>query len=748
MACLLLLLDGACQHSGSDAGEGTGGRGGGSAVGGHTGGGGGVAGSGGVAASGGSAAGGASGGAGGRGGAGSGGNGGGGGSAGGGGVAGADGSAAGGATGGAIGTGGASVSGGAGGRGGTGGGSTGSGGAGATGGGTAGAGGRGGASGGGGAGGAGTLDGGITNGAIYVSPSGDDANPATLAQPIKTLAKAQALVRALNATMTSDITVYLRAGTYPLTSTVTFANADSGKNGFYVKYVAYPSERPLFTGGQPITGWKVSDATNNIYSASGITSNFRQLYVNGMKAIRARSPNLGANGAANFNRISGYDKTAHNVQVASSYVSNWNNLTKVEMHYMINWTDNVLRLASYTTSGSTAYLKFQNTEDAILYARPYPQLGMTTTGMSQCFYFENALEFLDQPGEWYLDETARVLYYKPRTGEDMTTATVVAPMVETLLAVNGTSTSDQAAYLWFQGLTFAHSTYLRPSQSGFLDGQAGQYNVAATTDNKQYVGRPAAGVSVTNANHIHFERNMFAQMAATGLDFISGTHDDMIIGNVFTDIGGNGVSVGKFVEDETTEFHVAYNPSDKNEICTNDTIKDNYINNVTTEIQGACGIACGYPKQIDIEHNEVAIANYTGISVGFGWTATANAMTGNKINYNNIHHISNILADGSAIYTLSNQGTGSQIEYNYLHDFSQATWADYQIGGLYLDEQTSGYTVSNNVSVNAPTSILQNKNGSNSVSPLMTSGSSIISAAGIEAAYVDIKNLTVPVPTF
>jgi hypothetical protein len=743
IACLFLFLEGSCQNSVGGASGGTGGHAGGAATGGQVGGGGTNAGTGGTTGIGGTATGGSSAGNGGRGGASAVG-----GSAGGivavtGGTTGTGGSTSGGATGGSIGLGGGTFGGG--------GKSTGSGGM-ATGGGVAGAGGRGGATGGttgvGGVGGAGTPDGGVTNGAVYVSPGGDDSNPGTLAEPVKTLAKAQDLVRALNGTMTSDITVYLRAGTYPLTSTVTFANPDSGKNGFYVKYMAYPGERPLITGGLPITGWKVSDATNGIYSASGITSSFRQLYVNGVKAIRARSPNLGANGAANFNRISGFDKTAHNVQVASSYVSNWNNLTKVEMHYMINWTDNVLRLASYTTSGSTANLKFQSAEDAILYARPYPQLGMTTTGKQQCFYFENALEFLDQPGEWYLDETAKVLYYKPRTGEDMTTATVVAPMVETLLAVNGTSTSDQAAYLWFQGLTFAHSTYLRPSQYGFLDGQAGQYNVAATTDNKQYVGRPAAGVSVTNANHLHFERNMFAQMAATGLDFISGTHDDLIIGNVFTDIGGNGVSVGKFVADETTEFHVAYNPTDKNEICTNDTIKDNYINNVTTEIQGACGIACGYPKQIDIEHNEVAVANYTGISVGFGWTATANAMTGNKINYNNIHNISNILADGSAIYTLSNQGTGSQIEYNYIHDFSQATWADYQIGGLYLDEQTSGYTVSNNVSVNAPTSILQNKNGSNSVSALLTSGSSIISAAGIEAAYADIKTMTMPVPVF
>ena len=195
---------------------------------------------------------------------------------------------------------------------------------------------------------------------------------------------------------------------------------------------------------------------------------------NSVKAIRARLPNLGANGAANFNHVIGADKTNHNVQVASSYVSNWGNLTEVEMHYMNNWSDNVLRIASSTTSGSTTTLKFQSTEDAIFFVRPYPQLGMTTNGKTQCFYFENAKEFLDQAGEWYLDETANVPCYKPRTGEDMTTATVVAPMLETVLSVNGTSTSNQAGNLWFQGLTFAHSTHLRPSQYGFLDGQAGQ----------------------------------------------------------------------------------------------------------------------------------------------------------------------------------------------------------------------------------------------------------------------------------
>jgi len=234
------------------------------------------------------------------------------------------------------------------------------------------------------------------------------------------------------------------------------------------------------------------------------------------------------------------------------------------------WADNVMRIASITSAGGTASIKVQSPENMI-FGRPNPAFFPS----QMRFYFENAYELLDQPGEWYLDETTNVLYYKPRSGEDMTTATVIAPVVETLLSVNGTSTSDQASYLWFQALTFAHSNYLRASQYGFLDAQAGLYNLTAPGNNAQTVGRPAAAVTVTNANHIHFERNLFTQMASTALDFTSGTHDDLIIGNAFTDIGATAIALGKFVVDEKTDYHTPYNPTDKNDICTRDTIKDN-----------------------------------------------------------------------------------------------------------------------------------------------------------------------------
>ena len=668
-----------------------------------------------------------------------------------GGVSGTGGSASGGhsgsggtASGGVSGTGGSGGSGGAAGHAGSGGAAGASGHGGASGG-TGGAVGSGGTTGTGGAAGGG---GGAAGGTLYVSPTGNDSNPGTTAQPLRTVGKARDLVRGMTAGMTADITVYLRGGTYQQTSTLAFTNADSGQNGHYVKYLAYTGEQPILTGGAPITGWTAG--SNGIYTASGITTPFRQLYVNGVKAIRARNPNLGTNGSFAFNRLTGADNTNQNIQVASSEVSSWNNFTKVEMHIMTGWGDSTVRLASTTTTGSTAYLKIQSPESTILFVRPFPHLGGQFGGFTKhCYYFENALELLDQPGEWYLDEGKGVLSYKPRSGEEMSTAVVVAPMVETVVSIAGTSTTSQTGYLWFQGLTFAHSTYMRPSQSGFLDGQAGQYNITATSDNKQTVGRPAAGVSVMNANHIHFERNIFTQMGGTGLDFISGTNNDTIIGNVVADIAGNGISIGKFTASDTTEYHVPYNPSDKNEICTSDTIKDNYIHNVTTEFQGGTGIAAGYPKQVDIEHNEIGYANYTGISVGYGWTSTTNAMSNNYINYNNIHHVTQIMADGAALYTLSNQQPASQMEYNYLHDYGTSQWADYGDQGIYLDEQTSGYTIAHNAMVNAPTNVAQNNTGTNTVTDNPASNSSsVISTAGIEASYADIKTTTIPVPSF
>lgn len=537
-----------------------------------------------------------------------------------------------------------------------------------------------------------------TQSIYYVSPTGSDNNNGTSTlTPFKTITKAQSVVRTINSNMTGDIIIYLREGTYQVTSTLNFDNSDSGTNGYRVIYKNYTGETPVIDGGQVLSGtWSLYDANKNIYALTGVTQRFRQLYVNEKKAIRARTPNLGVAGmnSPNFNRITAFDKTNKTLSVASSQVSNWDNFTKVEMHLMQNWTDNIIRLSSYSISSSNAVLKFQTTEEDVLFQRPYPLIEL-----NQCYYFENAYEFIDAEGEWYLNESTNTLYYKPRSGETLSNAIVSVPMVETIVKLAGTSTSNQMHHVTFKGITFQKSTYMRPSDYGFLDAQAGQYTTYATPSNQQYIGRPAAGVLVQCANNICFEGNTFRNMAATGLDFFYGTHDDMINGNIFYEIGGNAISLGKFTQDESTEFHIAYNPSDTNEICTNDTIINNYITNSTTEFEGACGIAAGYPKNARIEHNEVTNVNYTGISIGYGWTRVVNAMSNNNVNFNNVHEIDKVLCDAGGLYTLSNQ-TPSYMMNNYIHDYPSPVWGDYGSASIYIDQDTMGYHIYDNVIMN------------------------------------------------
>ena len=599
-----------------------------------------------------------------------------------------------------------------------------------------------------------------TQATFYVSPKGSDSNKGTEESPFRTIEQAKKAVRAINGTMTGDIEVILRAGTYALPSTVSFDEGDGGKDGHYVRYKAYEGEHPLISGGMPITGWKIHDKDKNIWKAEGIDSRFRQIYVNNKKGIRARMPNFKDNGDHNFFRLNKVDSTGSAFLLNNSDIgeANWGNLDKVEIHLMIAWSENILRASKITNQGYVSKFEPQDPERTRLFRRKYPMLGtafMSNPPKQQVYYLENAYEFMDVPGEWYLDEQEKVLYYKAEEGEDMQKATVVAPRINTLFSVLGKDTKNKVGYMSFEGLTFAHSNYLRPSDEGFLDLQAGMFNVDVAdrgmlNSNEFWLWRPDAGFRVENAHHLLVSGCMFTQMAATGLDFVSGTNDDLIQGNVFYELGAAGIMIGKFSQDSTTEIHIPYNPTDKDEISTRDTIRYNLVTHVTNEHQGAVGIGAGYPRYIVIENNEVSYTNYSGISVGFGWTKEQTAMTNNKINKNNIHHIARLLCDSGPIYTLSNQGTDSEIKENYLHDYGTPEWADYWVLPIYLDEGSSGFAVENNSYSNSPSGVGKNAPGYFTENNNGGFIASVADAAGLQGDYKGMGDWVnyVPLPDF
>ncbi|WP_055711904.1 RICIN domain-containing protein [Streptomyces torulosus] len=566
---------------------------------------------------------------------------------------------------------------------------------------------------------------------FYVDPvNGSDGNSGTsTAAAFKTIQAAKAAVRAVNANMSDDIVVNLRGGTYPLTAPIAFGTSDSGTNGHTVVYQAYNGETPVITGGKAITGWTA--ASGGEYKAPVGGLDFRQLYVNGVRATRARFPDIGSD----F-QLQGSDKTNKLLKVLSSQVSNWDQLSKVEMMLETQWGESYLRLKSISSSNATANVSIQDHEAGILFPRPYPILASGSP-----LHFENAHEFLNEPGEFYVDTAAQTVYYKPRPGEDMSTATVQAPTLETLFDIKGTSLDSPAHDLRFSGLTFTGTTWMEATDNGYLNGQGGNYNTSADTSNNQYVGRPPAGVQASYADRLSLTGNTFTQMGATALDLHHGVHAGTVTGNVIHDIAGNGIMVGKF-SDPTVEFHTVYNPptspagEDAREVVKNVTVKNNLITRVGEDYVGTAGINAGFVNSTTIDHNDISDTPWAGVSLGWGWQSAANALGDNSVSYNRIGNVMNRLCDAAGIYHLSND-PGTVFNGNYIHDVVRTPSAcTSAVSGIYLDEGSNNMTLSNNVLSRTDGFINQNRNGTSvTLTDNRTSGDAVIKASGLEPAY-------------
>jgi hypothetical protein len=370
--------------------------------------------------------------------------------------------------------------------------------------------------------------------------------------------------------------------------------------------------------------------------------------------------------------------------------------------------------------GDSVRLTFFQPESRIQSEHPWPAPWISSETGNSAFYLVNAIAFLDEPGEWFLDLKNRKLYYYPRPGENLSTATVIAPRLETLVKMEGTI-DHPVSNVSFKGISFAHTSWLRPSREGHVPHQAGLYMLDAyklkipgtpdkkTLENQAWVGRPAAAVNVSYANNTRFEGCRFEHLASTGVDYYKGTHRNSINGNVFKDIGGSAILAGLY-SDESTEVHLPYNPKDEREICTALVISNNLINDVTNEDWGTVGIGAGYVRDIRIEHNDISEISYTGISLGWGWTRTISAMRNNRVVNNNIHHYAKHMYDVAGIYTLSAQ-PGTLISGNRVDSAYKAPYAHLPSHWFYIytDEGSSYMTITNNWTPSEK--YLQNANG-------------------------------------
>lgn len=463
----------------------------------------------------------------------------------------------------------------------------------------------------------------------------------------------------------------------------------------------------VITGGVQIKGWRKQGKLwmADVPEWNGRPLEFRQIWVNGRKAVRARD-------VADFEqmwRIRGMDKEKEELYVPAAAIRKVLHARQVEMVLHEMWCVANLRVKDIKVQGDSAAITFHNPESHIHFMHPWPSPMVTTNGHNSAFYLTNAKELLDTPGEWYLDTKEQRLYYMPLPGEDMRTAEVEVPALETLLKVEGTP-DEPVSYVTFKGITFRHATWLRPSIMGHAPLQAGMYMIEAykirpqisrpngdhKLDNQGWVGRPAAAVEVNAANWVQFKNCTFEHCASTALDYHTFIKEGRIDNCTFSDIGGSAILAGSFGP-EGHEAHLPYTPADMRSICTGLQILNNRIDDAANEDWGCLGIGAGFVRDIRIEHNEISNVSYTGISMGWGWNQQTCAMANNVVRGNYIHHYARHMYDTAGIYTLGSQ-PHTFIEENvvsdiytpgYVHDPEHWFY-------LYTDEGSSYITVRNN----------------------------------------------------
>ena len=470
---------------------------------------------------------------------------------------------------------------------------------------------------------------------ITLSPAG----------PIKTLAQARDAARAQRRSgTTGPITITIRAGTYFLPDTLILGPEDSD-----TIWEAAHGEHPIISGGRIISGWKKTSGA--AWTADAPGPYFHQLFVNGNRATRARTPNSG------FLRFDGSGTPNQPLRLhfhGNDIKQQWAGQPDVEVVGFMAWSDFRVPILSLDKASHLA------------------ELGSTQNAANENnarYFIENAPDALDSPGEWYLDRGTQKVSYIPLKGENMQRAQVIAAGLQQLISLQGRPESNAfVRNVIFRGLTFAHADWNTGPQ-GYFDLQAAM---------------PASSaVTALGAENLRIERCTFAHSGGYALELGRGSKHNQISANEFSDLGAGAIKIGE----------PNLQPNDARQNYEN-IISDNQIHDLGLVYAGGVGIWVLQSSRNQIIHNDIHDLYYTAISVGWTWGYAQNQSSGNLIAFNNIHAIGkDMLSDMGGIYTLGVQ-PGTIIQNNLIHDVSAFTYGGW---GIYLDEGSTNILVENNV---------------------------------------------------
>jgi hypothetical protein len=261
------------------------------------------------------------------------------------------------------------------------------------------------------------------------------------------------------------------------------------------------------------------------------------------------------------------------------------------------------------------------------------------------YHFQNALEELDAPGEWYYDKRSGVLYFWPPVSKDV--PEIRLPVLESFFKVKA-----GAKNIAIRGLTL---TGCHGSAITFERAEDCVVEKCVITQVGAFHG---SGVGVSDGRNVRISHCEISFTGSNGISLSGGDRKTL-----------------------TGPGHVA---------------ADNHIHHMGVFNKNACGISI-YGVDNTATHNHIHDGPRMGVQ-----------MSGNNliVDYNHLHHLCLETQDGGAIYTGGRDwisSRGSKWQYNLIHDVIgcgqesgglKHPWFTF---GLYPDDNSGGIDIIGNI---------------------------------------------------